>query len=179
MTAGSTRDDTEALEADRKPGVLGISLVLHRAFDGRQFDRQLSRLRQPRSNRCQPRCCKEQDQHLQQPGPTRDGRFKPDVAAPGTDIVAAKGFSRDGEKWLGMTGTSMASPFVRGVAGLMLAIEPQLTAAQIEGIMRSTATPPPGSSFRWVNDAGFGVINPEACLEQATHVNNRKDRTGQ
>ena len=25
-------------------------------------------------------------------GPTRDGRDKPDVAAPGTDIVAAKGF---------------------------------------------------------------------------------------
>lgn len=112
-------------------------------------------------------------------GPTRDGRFKPDVAAPGTDIVAAKGFSTNGDAWIGMTGTSMASPFVCGVAGLMLAIEPGLTAAQIEGIMRSTAKPPPGASFRWVNDAGFGVIDPEACLEQAAQVRARKDRTGQ
>ena len=53
-------------------------------------------------------------------GPTRDGRSKPDVAAPGTDIVAAKAFSTDGEQWIGMTGTSMASPYVAGVAGLML-----------------------------------------------------------
>lgn len=110
-------------------------------------------------------------------GPTRDGRFKPDVAAPGTDIVAAKAFSSDGKQWIGMTGTSMASPYVAGVAGLMLAVEPKLTAAQIEGIIRSTAKPLPGGSFTWVNDAAFGVINPEACLEQAALVNTHKDRT--
>lgn len=110
-------------------------------------------------------------------GPTRDGRFKPDVAAPGTNIVAAKGFSTNGEQWVGMTGTSMASPFVAGVVGLMLAVEPKLTAAQIEGIIRSTATPLPGGSFTWVNDAAFGVIDPEACLKQAALVNTHKDRT--
>jgi subtilisin family serine protease len=110
-------------------------------------------------------------------GPTREGRFKPDVAAPGTDIVAAKAFSTDKERWIGMTGTSMASPYVAGIAGLMLAIEPALTAAQIEGIMRSTAKPLPGGGFTWVNDAAFGVIDPEACLEQASLVNTRKDRT--
>jgi subtilisin family serine protease len=112
-------------------------------------------------------------------GPTREGRFKPDVAAPGTDIVAAKAFSTDGKQWVGMTGTSMASPYVAGVAGLMLAIEPQLTSAQIEGIVRSTAKPLPGGSFTWVNDAAFGVIDPEACLEQAGLVNARIDRTGE
>ena len=110
-------------------------------------------------------------------GPTREGRFKPDVAAPGTDIVAAKGFSTDGKQWIGMTGTSMASPYVAGTAGLMLAIEPKLTSAQIEGIVRSTAKPLPGGSYTWVNDAAFGVIDPEACLEQAGLVNARKDRT--
>lgn len=45
-------------------------------------------------------------------GPTRDGRFKPDLAAPGTEIVAALGFNfDDDEQWVGMSGTSMASPF--------------------------------------------------------------------
>ena len=45
-------------------------------------------------------------------GPTRDGRTKPEVAAPGTDIIAANGFGDPGEEWVSMTGTSMASPFV-------------------------------------------------------------------
>jgi subtilisin family serine protease len=108
-------------------------------------------------------------------GPTRDGRQKPDVAAPGTAIVAAKGFADRRDEWLSLSGTSMASPFVTGVIGLMLAMEPRLTAAQIEGIIRRSAAPLPGASFEWANDAGFGVIDPEACLREVERVNERKD----
>jgi subtilisin family serine protease len=100
-------------------------------------------------------------------GPTRDGRFKPEVAAPGTDIVAARGFSSSHRRWVSMTGTSMASPYVAGVAALMLAKEPRLTASQIVGIMRRTAQPLPGSDYRWQDDAGFGRIRPELCLQEA------------
>lgn len=110
-------------------------------------------------------------------GPSRDGRTKPDIAAPGTDIVAAKGFSTDEELWIGMTGTSMASPFIAGLAGLMLAAEPGLTAAQIEAILRSTATPLPGANYAWANDSGFGAVEPAKCLEQAARINHRVDRT--
>jgi hypothetical protein len=74
-----------------------------------------------------------------------------------------------------MSGTSMASPYVAGVVGLMLAVEPQLTAAQIVGIIRRTARPLPGADFAWRNDAGFGRIDPEACLEEAARVNQRRD----
>ncbi|MEZ4415814.1 MAG: S8 family serine peptidase [Gemmatimonadota bacterium] len=109
-------------------------------------------------------------------GPTRDGRAKPDVAAPGTDIVAARGFEPD-QEWVAMTGTSMASPFVCGVAGLMLAVAPDLTAAQIHGIMRRTATPLPGHDYRWQNDAGFGRLNPDACLREARALQEREDVT--
>jgi subtilisin family serine protease len=108
-------------------------------------------------------------------GPTRDGRQKPDVAAPGTDIVAAKGFADPADEWLAMTGTSMASPCVAGVVGLMLARNPRLTAAQIEAILRRTAKPLPGASFEWTNDAGFGVINPDACLQEVELLEHRKD----
>jgi subtilisin family serine protease len=73
-------------------------------------------------------------------GPTRDNRFKPDVRA---------------------------SPYVAGVAGLMLAVEPRLTAAQIEAIVHRTARPLPGVNYTWLNDAGFGRINPEGCLREA------------
>ncbi len=110
-------------------------------------------------------------------GPTRDERSKPDVAAPGTDIVAANAFSDPDDLWVGMTGTSMASPYVAGVVGLMLAVEPKLTAAQIEGIVQRTSRPLPGGNFAWVNDAGFGRIDPAACVTEAATVNVRKDRT--
>jgi len=108
-------------------------------------------------------------------GPTRDGRQKPDIAASGTDVVAAKGFSGDPDEWIAMSGTSMASPLVTGVVGLMLAVEPRLTAAQIESIIRRTAKPLPGASFTWTNAAGFGVIDPEACLVETSRLNLRKD----
>ena len=109
-------------------------------------------------------------------GPTRDGRFKPDVAAPGTDIVAANGFAGASKPWVAMTGTSMASPFVTGVVGLMLAIEPVLTAAQIEGIMQTTARPLTGQDYSWKNGAGFGRINPDQCLTEADRINDRAEK---
>lgn len=110
-------------------------------------------------------------------GPTRDNRNKPDTAAPGTRIIAAKGFAGPNDLWVAMSGTSMASPFVAGVAGLMLATQPKLTAAQIEGIIIRTARPLPGGSFIWHNGAGFGRIDPNACIREAAAINDRKDRT--
>ncbi|MGQ0571023.1 MAG: S8 family serine peptidase [Armatimonadota bacterium] len=109
-------------------------------------------------------------------GPTRDNRSKPDVAAPGTAIVAANGFAGSGDLWVEMTGTSMASPFVAGVAGLMLACERRLTAAQIEAILHRTSRPLPGKAFEWTNDSGFGMIHPLACLEEAEAANKRTER---
>ncbi|HYP01514.1 MAG TPA: S8 family serine peptidase [Pyrinomonadaceae bacterium] len=108
-------------------------------------------------------------------GPTRDDRYKPDVAAPGTNITAAKGFAGDDERWIEMTGTSMASPYVAGVVGLMLSTQKNLTAAQIEGIIKRTARPLPGASYSWLNDAGFGRIDPDACILEAAKVNTRKE----
>lgn len=107
-------------------------------------------------------------------GPTRDDRPKPDVAAPGTDIVAANGFAgeEDGE-WIAMSGTSMASPFVAGVIGLMFEAEPKLTAAQINGIIQRTSNPLPGGTFEWADDAGYGVLDGEACVREARGMNKR------
>ncbi len=102
-------------------------------------------------------------------GPTRDGRPKPDIAALGTNVVAAKGFAPANEPWIAMTGTSMASPYVTGVAGLMLSVNPRLTAAQLNGILRRNATPLSGTTYEWQNDIGFGVIDaPASVLEAAS-----------
>ncbi len=110
-------------------------------------------------------------------GPTRDGRRKPDIVAPGTDIVAANAFAPKGQEWTAKTGTSMASPYVAGVIGLMLATDETLTAAQVRGILRRSALPLPGHDFDWRDDAGFGRIDPEAVLAEVRSINRRKDVT--
>lgn len=108
-------------------------------------------------------------------GPTRDDRKKPDICAPGTNIRAAKGFSLDGDKWVSMSGTSMASPYVTGVIGLMLAVNPQLNAAQCAGILQRTSKPLPGMTFGWQNDTGFGEIDPELAIKEAKTLTSHKE----
>jgi subtilisin family serine protease len=108
-------------------------------------------------------------------GPTRDGRCKPDIGADGTQVVAACGFHPT-HKWISKSGTSMASPYVCGVAALMLATHPLLTAAQIQGIIRATSTPLIGHNFEWRNDSGFGLIDPDGCVEAASGY--RKQQQG-
>jgi subtilisin family serine protease len=103
-------------------------------------------------------------------GPTRDGRPKPDISAPGVAIAAANGFGTPDRPWAAKTGTSMASPYVAGVAARMLARDPRLTAAQILGMARRTAQPLPGASYEWSDSAGFGRIRPAECLDEVAQV---------
>lgn len=111
-------------------------------------------------------------------GPTRDGRFKPEIAASGTDVIAANGFSPDNSKWVSKTGTSMASPYVAGVVGLMLSANRHLTAAQCAAILQRTAAPLPGHAYDWRNDAGFGRIQPKAAVRDAVSFDQRIDVEG-
>ncbi|MGB3471413.1 MAG: S8 family serine peptidase [Erythrobacter sp.] len=106
-------------------------------------------------------------------GPTRDEREKPDIAAPGTAILAANGFD-DEALWTQKTGTSMSSPYVAGLVGLMHSAaagagqgNSELTAAQIIGMLRRTALPLPGHSYDWRNDAGFGAVQAGAAIREA------------
>lgn len=110
-------------------------------------------------------------------GPTRDKRKKPEVIAPGTDIIAAKGFSSPGDEWISMTGTSMASPYACGIAAWMLSLNKNLSASQIQGIIIRTSTPLPGSDYHWKDDCGFGLINPVECLAEAKNILTKKDLT--
>ncbi len=114
-------------------------------------------------------------------GPTRDDRMKPDVAAPGTNIVAANGFADEDEpSWVSMSGTSMASPYVAGVIGLMMnAAKAPINSLQCLGILQRTAKPLPGGTYEWVNDAGFGRIDPEAAIAETEKFSSRSDITGE
>jgi len=100
-------------------------------------------------------------------GPTRDGRFKPDLVAPGVDICSnTVRFDReDGPECTQeqRSGTSMASPHVAGVIALMFQLNPQLTATQVRQILISSAVHRDGRRGfdpQW----GFGVVNAVSAL---------------
>lgn len=66
-----------------------------------------------------------------------DLALKPEIAAPGVDIVSAASGSGDGVAWL--SGTSMATPVVAGVAALVKQTNPKWTPALIKSALINTA----------------------------------------
>jgi serine protease AprX len=70
-------------------------------------------------------------------GPTADGRVKPDISAPGVGIESAATGTTNG--YVSQSGTSMATPFVAGVALLMKDANPALTQGDVKNRVMSTA----------------------------------------
>lgn len=71
-------------------------------------------------------------------GPTGDGRFKPDLVAPGEKITS----TTPGEGYASKDGTSMAAPHVSGAAAMLMARHTELVGqpARIKQILCDTAT---------------------------------------
>jgi subtilisin family serine protease len=88
----------------------------------------------------------------------------PDISAPGVNVVSTQ--------WTGgyttMSGTSMATPHVAGVAALMLDANTNLTVAQIDQIMETTALPLPPTGKD--NTSGAGRIDALAAVQAAIGV---------
>ncbi|MFK4090340.1 S8 family serine peptidase [Kribbella sp. NPDC020789] len=82
-------------------------------------------------------------------GPTTDGLEKPDVTAPGVDIVAAKSAHSTigepvGSSYLKLSGTSMAAPHVAGAAALLAQEHPDWKADRLKAALMTTAVPTAG-----------------------------------
>lgn len=93
-------------------------------------------------------------------GPTRDNRPKPDIVAPGDNITACK----DGGDYRRMSGTSMASPHIAGIAALMLERNPQLKPGQIKAILMESAR---ALSEYDINTQGKGLVDVVKAAELA------------
>jgi subtilisin family serine protease len=67
--------------------------------------------------------------HFSSAGPSRDGRLKPDLCAPGVSVLAARSTPRDNHDGVSlvtrMSGTSMAAPHVTGTVALMFQAAPR------------------------------------------------------
>ena len=109
-------------------------------------------------------------------GPTMvDHLHKPDLLAPGVNIygpmapeaklaVEHPEAPRDGQHYFAISGTSMATPMVAGMAAVLLSANPQLSHQEIKEILMRSADDylPVGRNLQ-----GAGVLNAERALELA------------
>jgi len=90
-----------------------------------------------------------------------DNAIKPDITAPGVDIVAAKAANGQigdpaADGYVSMSGTSMAAPHVAGAAAILAGEHPDWTYEQLKGALMGTAKPNGTSS---VFEQGAGRVD--------------------
>jgi len=98
-------------------------------------------------------------------GPTWNGRRKPDIAAPGTNIWSAAydwdgGFLGWNPNFVAMSGTSMAAPHIAGAAALLRQAGVTDPLA-IKALLINTT-----DSLTWQSDWGWGYANLARAWEQ-------------
>jgi serine protease AprX len=111
-------------------------------------------------------------------GPTPAGIIKPDIVAPGTAFVstAAKIDSTlverypslylDRNRYMKLTGTSMAAPVVSGAVAAILGKNPDLTPNAVKALLMYTSERRPESPL----EVGAGYINFPGALDLAANV---------
>lgn len=107
------------------------------------------------------------------------GKMNVDIFAPGVDVYS----TYPNNEYKAEDGTSMASPVVAGVAALIMAYYPELTAVQVKEILMETSTKPnemvfrPGSEttvpFSSLSVSG-GIVNAYEALKRAEEIVNGK-----
>jgi thermitase len=95
-----------------------------------------------------------------------------DVAAPGVSIYS----TWKNDSYTSLQGTSMATPYVAGLAALIWSFDPSLTRDQVRTIIQSTADDlgAPGKDDYF----GYGRINARRALESLMSLQISPDQTG-
>ena len=91
------------------------------------------------------------------PGPSADGRIKPDVCAKSGNKVVSKGSYTS---YSYGTGTSYSAPIVAGAVALMLSVKPSMNLAEVMEALKNTAS----KSRNPDNDYGWGIIDAYDAL---------------
>ena len=101
-----------------------------------------------------------------------DGLLKPEVTAPGRDIVAARAVHgrigrRVGDSYTTLSGTSMAAPHVAGAAAILLQQHPDWDASQLRAALTSTALYNPSYD---AYSQGAGRVDLDRATAQDVYV---------
>ncbi len=95
------------------------------------------------------------------PGPTYDGRIKPEVCARGVSTwCAAPWGDLPAQNYAGVSGTSLSTPLVGGSCALILEAHPDWTPMQVRMALLSTANNASDPN----NNYGWGIINVMAAI---------------
>ncbi len=110
-------------------------------------------------------------------GPTRDGRLKPDIAAPGQMVMSAlstnvappspQEIDPDGKHWV-LRGTSMSAPHATGVVALILSMRPAMTSLQVKQRITLGARHDSHTGVTPNNSWGYGKLNALVALPDNT-----------
>ena len=95
--------------------------------------------------------------YFSSPGPSYDGRIKPDVCALGSSNHVVS--STSDTAYTSASGTSFSCPLTAGVAALVLSRVPSLTPMQVRDALRETASQATTPN----NDYGWGIIDAHAA----------------
>ncbi len=95
------------------------------------------------------------------PGPTYDGRIKPEVCALGVNTWIARLNTQGSPAFGPGSGTSFATPLVAGVVALLLEAHPDWTPADVRAALLATAS----QSGSPDNDYGWGIVNALAASQ--------------
>jgi subtilisin family serine protease len=98
-----------------------------------------------------------------------DSAVKPDVTAPGVDIVAAKAKNSTigdpvGEQYLKLSGTSMATPHTAGAAALLAQEHPDWKAGELKAALMASAKP---GADQTAFEQGAGRIDVARAINQS------------
>ena len=80
--------------------------------------------------------------------------YKPDMVVPGVDIVSTNVFDKDKSFYVKMSGTSVSTPMVAGIASLLFKINPNYTPDQIKYMLIRSCEEIDGDR----NIEGYGVL---------------------
>jgi subtilisin family serine protease len=97
-------------------------------------------------------------------GPTADGRWDPDIVAPGSNIFAQRA---NGSPSF-VSGTSFSSPNVAGAAALLISNDPSLTPDEVRAKLLNGANPALLDDNPTWEDQGFGFVDLIGALNAST-----------
>jgi len=110
-------------------------------------------------------------------GPTRDGRIKPDLAAPSSLIMAPRIRKNDGEQCYDLrSGTSMAAPHVTGVIALLWGGWPGLESGRLRDTLLSTALADAFTGVTPNSNWGWGKLNAGAAYKSLVSLMKKGER---